>query len=265
MCPVCGKSFARKYTRDRHLQNIHDVRLPVAIHRVNRAPGTPIPQGDDVVDFEPFTPLRNRAATSAPLDDEAGGFAEVPTHRPRFEDLPVRKRIKKRIVPAKFKRVIAKIRRRRKKRGGTPIPQGDDAVDFEPVTTLRNTATTPAPKPAKRGPSQTHKCHLKRHVELLEYLRNGKKKVVHAIINEAEGDIINILCECAHNTLLGNVPMSKAQFCRLKRFKKHLRTLARKKVPLAKKKKILQTGGFLPALLGAALPIITNLVGGLFR
>ena len=185
-CPQCGKMFARKYTRDRHLQNIHDVRLPVAIHRVSRT-------------------------------------------------------------------------------AGTPIPQGDDAVDFEAFPTLHNTATTPVPKPSKRGPSQTQKCRLKRHVELLEYLRNGKKKVVRAIINEADGDIINILCECAHNTLLGNVPVSKAQFCKLKRFKKHLRTLTRKQTSLKKKKKILQTGGFLPALLGAALPIITNLVGGLFR
>ena len=158
-CPQCGKTFARKYTRDRHLQNIHDVRLPVAIHRVN---STPIPQSDDAVDyFEPFPILHNTAATPVPIDNEAGRFVEIPTHRHRFHDLPVRKRIKKRTVPAKFKPAMAKIRRRKKK-GGTPIPQGDDAGDFELFPTLHNTATTPVPKPAKRGPSRTHKCRLKR-------------------------------------------------------------------------------------------------------
>ena len=132
------------YTRP-HLQNIHDVRLPVAIRRVN---STPIPQSDDAVDyFEPFPILHNTAATPVPIDDEAGRFVEIPTHKPRFEDFPVRKHIKKRLIPAKFKRAMAKIRRKRKKRRGTPIPQGDDAVDFEPLPTLHNTATTPVPKP----------------------------------------------------------------------------------------------------------------------
>ena len=75
--PQCGKTFARKYTRDRHLQNIHDVRLPVAIHRVNRTPGTPIHQGDDAVDFEPFPTLHITAATPVPVD-EAGRLVEIP-------------------------------------------------------------------------------------------------------------------------------------------------------------------------------------------
>ena len=140
-------------------------------------------------------------------------------NRPRFEDISLRKHIINRIVPAKFKRAMAKIRRRRRtKRGGTPITQGDDAVDFErfPYTTQRH----PQYLNMRNEACPRHiKCRLKRHVQLLEFLRNGKKKFVRTIINEADGDIINILYECAHNTLLGNVPMSKAQFSKLKRFK----------------------------------------------
>ena len=98
----------------------------MAIHRVSSALSTPITRGDGAVGFGPFTTLHNTATTPVPIDDEARGFAELSVHRLCFQDLLVRKIISEGIVPAKFKRAMAKIRRSRKKRG-TLIPEEDDA------------------------------------------------------------------------------------------------------------------------------------------
>ena len=71
--------------------------------------------------------------------------------------------------------------------------------------------------------------------------------MLKAIIQNADQPLIHCLCECAHNLLKGNVPLTPAQNTRLKRYKTHQRELVQKKK--ANKKKILQTGGFIPAQL----------------
>jgi hypothetical protein len=87
-------------------------------------------------------------------------------------------------------------------------------------------------------------------------LATAKPKMVKAIINCADKDLVHCLCECAFNVLKGNVPLTNAQKVKLKRYKQHLRALVHKK--RANKKKILQTGGFLPALLA---PIAASVIG----
>jgi len=48
----------------------------------------------------------------------------------------------------------------------------------------------------------------------------------------------------------------------LKRHKKALRDIAKKKVSLKRKRKIIQTGGFLAPLLSAVVPANMSLLGG---
>ena len=57
------------------------------------------------------------------------------------------------------------------------------------------------------------------------------------------------LCQCARNVLKGNVPFSNPQKNKLHRFRQKLRDLASKKTRVTIKKKLLQSGGFLSALL----------------
>ena len=71
---------------------------------------------------------------------------------------------------------------------------------------------------------------------------------------------MNCFCECAKNILKGNVPLSRRQMSTLRRQKQNLRQLALKKVAVKKKKKILQKGGFISALLGPALSLLGSVV-----
>jgi len=48
----------------------------------------------------------------------------------------------------------------------------------------------------------------------------------------------------------------------LRRHRNKLSDLARLKTPIAKKRKILQTGGFLPLLLAPLLGIASSIIGG---
>jgi len=69
------------------------------------------------------------------------------------------------------------------------------------------------------------------------------------------------MSECAKNLLKGNIPLKPHQRSSLKKRKAAIRQLAKKKVSLQSKKKIIQRGGFLGAFLG---PII-SILGGLLN
>ena len=94
----------------------------------------------------------------------------------------------------------------------------------------------------------------------MQYLAKGKPKINKAIIEESDAGVIKLFCECAKNTLNGNVKLSPAQYRKLKRYKTQLRQLTNKKISHKKKKKLLQKGGFLGALLGAVIPALISLV-----
>jgi len=77
-------------------------------------------------------------------------------------------------------------------------------------------------------------------------------------------DFVKCICDCVNNVLKGKVHVSPTHLKALRRGKRVLRELAKKKTSLRKKKKIIQSGGFIP-LLGAIIPGIINLISGLFN
>lgn len=91
------------------------------------------------------------------------------------------------------------------------------------------------------------------------YSESEKKRWLKSNLNK---DLIHCICECAQNLLHGKVPLNKHQKTDLSRRKKSLRELVKRKVSLAKKKKIIQSGGFLGALLGPIVSILGGLFGG---
>ena len=99
---------------------------------------------------------------------------------------------------------------------------------------------------------------LKKHAACLHMLATANPTMRNAVLKNADQPLIHCLCECAHNVLKGNVPLTPAQKTKLKRYSQHLRDLVDKKKN--NKKKILQTGGFLPALLA---PIAASILGPL--
>ncbi len=98
---------------------------------------------------------------------------------------------------------------------------------------------------------------VKRNILYLKVLTKAKPKMCKCIIEGADKDLVDTLCECAQNVLYGNVPLTQSQKTKLSRHKQHLRQLVKKGQSQKAKKNILQKGGFLGALLG---PLVGSLI-----
>lgn len=104
-------------------------------------------------------------------------------------------------------------------------------------------------------------CRLKKHLDLLKVLYNATPKLRKAILIAVDADVIKCLADCSHNILAGSVKLSPKQTARLKRLKRQVRLLASRKVPIAKKRRVLvQTGGLPLALLAPVISIAASLI-----
>jgi len=90
---------------------------------------------------------------------------------------------------------------------------------------------------------------------------NGRKK----FLKTCSKDCVIKICECVRNVLNARLPIKPTHLKKLSRHKQTLRILAAKRTSLIKRKRILQKGGFIGALLPALIPALANLVGGLFN
>ncbi len=102
----------------------------------------------------------------------------------------------------------------------------------------------------------------RRQALILRLLHKTKPRERSALLAGVEDDIIKVVTEMAHNTLRGNVPLTRTQWHRLRKYKQMLRTLTNRSVSLREKRSLLvkqpQRGGFLPIL----LPLVASAVGG---
>lgn len=106
---------------------------------------------------------------------------------------------------------------------------------------------------------------VKKHACDLYYLSKAKPTVCKAIIEKADNSLICCICECAQNILHGKVPLEQHEKRNLAKHKDNLRQLIKKSVPIAKKKRIIQQGGFLSALLAPLASMVVPLVSKLFK
>ena len=102
---------------------------------------------------------------------------------------------------------------------------------------------------------------LKKNAHLLHVLAHTTPHMCKAIIRAADRELITCLCECAQNILNGNVPLTKSHLKHLQWYRSDVHTLAKKRTPKHHKKKILQKGGFLSALLAPiAVEVLTKIL-----
>ena len=102
---------------------------------------------------------------------------------------------------------------------------------------------------------------LKKNAQMLGVLAHATPQMCKAIIGAADHELITCLCECAQNILNGNVPLNKSHLKHLQWYHSDVCTLAKKRAPKHKKKKILQKGGFLSALLAPlAVEVLTKIL-----
>jgi hypothetical protein len=104
-------------------------------------------------------------------------------------------------------------------------------------------------------------ARLRKHLPVLKRLaRCHHKTQQKAILKEGGKELLLCLGECALNLTSGNVPLSKPQLKKLRKYKTPLRILSKKKTSLKQRSQIVQRGGFLPLLLA---PIVGTLLGKL--
>jgi len=90
---------------------------------------------------------------------------------------------------------------------------------------------------------------VKKFLPVLRRIRKMGDKARREYIKKCNREFIDCVSECAKNVIKVNVPMTGPQKASLRRRKKDVRALANKKTSLTKKRRILQKGGFLIALL----------------
>ena len=73
---------------------------------------------------------------------------------------------------------------------------------------------------------------------------------------------MSCLCECARNVIKGNVKVTPTQRKAIVKRKKLFKKFVLKKTSLKSKKKIVQTGGFIGALLGPIAALLGGLLAG---
>jgi hypothetical protein len=102
---------------------------------------------------------------------------------------------------------------------------------------------------------------LKRNALILKKLIKAKEKDRKKILDTCcDRDFITCVSECCKNLFKGKVRLTPSQKRNLSRRIQLMRQVVLKSTPLYKKRKIIQKGGFL----GALLAPLASLIGGLF-
>ena len=98
-----------------------------------------------------------------------------------------------------------------------------------------------------------------RELNAINNVKHDKEKC-NRIIDEGGMELVYCICDCVHNILQTDIPVSEEIRKRLKRHRHCLRKLINKKTSDREKKHLIQEGGFL----GALIPTLVGLVGKLF-
>ena len=98
-----------------------------------------------------------------------------------------------------------------------------------------------------------------RELNAINDVKHDKQKC-NRIIDEGGMELVHCICDCVHNILQGNIPVSEEEKEIFKRHKECLRKLAKKKTSDRERKRLIQEGGFL----GSLIPTLVGLVGKLF-
>ena len=102
---------------------------------------------------------------------------------------------------------------------------------------------------------------VRRNFDTLKVLRQAKPKLQKAIIANGTNDLVLALAEVVSNVLNGNIKIPEGKRKILSRHKTAIRKIADKKTKVpAKRKLLVQRGGFLATVLPAALSVLASLL-----
>lgn len=106
---------------------------------------------------------------------------------------------------------------------------------------------------------------IHRNIKLLHTICSCKKNTRNSVIQSANRDFINTICELADNLLQDKIPLSEEDYANLYKYRTVLRKLVQKSDLTSKKKLIIQKGGFLEFLIPAAVTAIGELISNLVK
>ena len=110
---------------------------------------------------------------------------------------------------------------------------------------------------SKKKPSK-----VRQHFEFLSYLSSIPPRRQKILIKGADRPLLESLSEICMNLLHHRLQLSKAQIDKLRPFERQTYQLSQRSHSLARKKRIVQKGGMLTALLSAVLPaLISSVIG----
>ena len=101
---------------------------------------------------------------------------------------------------------------------------------------------------------------VRRYLPVLKQIRKLGDRARREYVRKCDKEFIDCVSECAKNVIKGNVPLTDRQKATLRPKRKDVKALSLKKTSLRKKRRILQKGGFLTALLSPVLSILGSLL-----
>lgn len=101
-----------------------------------------------------------------------------------------------------------------------------------------------------------------KNLELIKALSRCSSVEKKQLLRTARPELVNAICDCVHNVLQGNVPISSRQKQKLKVKRNILRQLTNRKNKTPKRKRLLiQHGsGILSSILGPVIKIIAEAI-----
>ena len=112
----------------------------------------------------------------------------------------------------------------------------------------------------KKKSQGRRKNKVHEHAHFLEYLRNITPKRQQMLIKACDRPLLEALSELTLNLVGKRIPLTKGQIDKLKPFEEEIYQLSIKKHGSSAKKRILQRGGFISALLSVLPALISTIV-----
>jgi len=113
--------------------------------------------------------------------------------------------------------------------------------------------------------SATFRGKLKKQARVLRALNEVDSRTRAAIVSSAKKDLVTLLVDCAKAIINRRVPLTRTQSASISRSARDIARLTRPRLALEDKKRVLQSGGTLPALIGPILGLLPTIVGGISK
>lgn len=102
---------------------------------------------------------------------------------------------------------------------------------------------------------------LQKHIPILEYIRELSPKHQKSFLSTASKPLLHCLSGICLNLIKRQIPLSPSEIQKLRKYEKEIKSLSEKRHSLAKRKKILASGGFVNALLSLLPTLVSSIIG----